>query len=389
MRKTLAIAAVAGLALTACGSSENEPQGAATADGRLTLKIGYSGARSGAYAAYDEPVLNGMRFAADELKRKGGKVKVQVEFKDNRGDQQQASQTMQQLLDDGIRTFVLTTGDANVAQGQLGASQGAVMALGGSTAPQWISDIGEGAFLFAFGDNTQTSAMAEQACKDGRRRAWVLGSKEIPFTAETPDYFADAFKRICGGEVVGRDTFKIGQTEFNTQVTKIRGAKPDVIFTAMFVPDSGAFLKALRGAGVQTPFLGLDGNDSPLFAKSAGKAVDGAVYSTHAFATDGNVVEQFNAAYEKATGKAPESVFEAIGRDHVYAFAAAAERANSTEPEKLREAVSQLKGLKLVTGDLTMDPKTRIPRKTVTLVEMNGSEPTFKDRFVPGYVAAP
>ena len=52
--------------------------------------------------------------------------------------------------------------------------------------------------------------------------------------------------------VVCEGGYKIGQTEFRTQVTKIQNANPapDVIFTPMFVPDSGIFLKALRGAGV-------------------------------------------------------------------------------------------------------------------------------------------
>ena len=145
------------------------------------------------------------------------------------------------------------------------------MSLGGNTAPQLGKDIGDRVFYFVFGDNVQAAAMAEYACDKGYKSAWMIGSEEIPYTKDIPRYFREAFEQ-CGGEIVGEDVYKIGQTEFRTQVTKIQNADPapDVIFSPMFVPDSGVFLKALRGAGVDDAFLSTDGNDSTLFADSGG-----------------------------------------------------------------------------------------------------------------------
>ena len=127
-----------------------------------------------------------------------------------------------------------------------------------------MRDGGERVFAFVFGDNQQASAGAEHACDTGYKSAYLLGSPEIPYTKDMTGFFADAFAEICGGEVVGEDTFKIGQTEFGPAVTKIQNASPapDVIFSPIFVPDSGAFLKQLRSAGVETPFITTDGNDS-------------------------------------------------------------------------------------------------------------------------------
>ena len=44
----------------------------------LTLRIGISAALSGPYAAYDQPLVNGMEFAADEVNAAGGPVTVCV-----------------------------------------------------------------------------------------------------------------------------------------------------------------------------------------------------------------------------------------------------------------------------------------------------------------------
>ena len=104
-------------------------------------------------------------------------------------------------------------------------------------------------------------------------------------------------------------------------MTKIQNAnpKPDVIYTSMFVPDFGVFLKQLRSAGVKTPVVTVDGNDSSLLVDSAGSAVDGVVYTTSAFPVKNNLDPQFVEGYKKQTGKNVESnTLEAIGRDNVY-----------------------------------------------------------------------
>lgn len=366
--------------------------GGTTAEGgeALTLRIGFSAALSGPYAAYDSPLKNGMDFAAQEINAAGGPVTVEIVTKDNKGDQTQTLTTAQELLDDGINVQVMTTADAGPAVAQLVSTAGGIISVGGNTAPAIVRDGGERVFAFVFGDNQQASAGAQYACDSGYKTAYTLGSPDIPYTKDMPGFFADAFAQICGGEIVGEDTFKIGQTEFGPQVTKIQNASPapDVIFSPIFVPDSGAFLKQLRSAGVTTPFITTDGNDSGLFVDSGGSAVDGTVYSTHGFASPGSELEAFITAYTDWKGEPPESnTFEAIGRDNVYAFVEAAKNAGSVEPDALLAAVLQLKDVPLLTGTMTMDPETRFPDKEITLVQMKGTEYTLLEQLIPSYIA--
>lgn len=356
----------------------------------LTLQIGFSAALSGPYAAYDVPLLNGMEFAAEEINASGGNVTVEIVSKDNKGDQTQTLTAAQELLDEGVLVQILTTAEPSVAVGQLVSAAGGITTVGGNTAPSIPRDIGERSVSFVFGDNQQASAGAQYACDQGFKAAYVLGSPEIPYTKDIPTFFADAFTQICGGEIVGEDTFKIGQTEFGAQVTKIQNADPapDVIYSPIFVPDSGAFLKQLRSAGVETPFLSTDGNDSSLFVDSGGSAVDGTVYSTHGFNSPGGEIEAFVQAYTEWKGSPPESnTFEAIGRDNVYALVQAAQNAGSTEPDALLEAILQLKDLPLLTGLTTMDPITRFPTKEITLVQMDGTTFTELEKLIPSYIA--
>ena len=358
----------------------------------MVLRIGISAALTGPYAAYDQPLLNGMEMAAKQINAQGGidGITVEILSKDNKGDQSLTVTTTQELLDDGVRVFVLTTAEASVAQGQLISPAGGISSVGGNTAPTIVKDIGERAFAFVWGDNGQASADAQYACDTGYKAAYVIGSPEIPYTKDMGTFFADAFDHICGGTVVGEDTFKIGQTEFGSQVTKIQNAdpQPDVIFTPMFVPDSGAFLKQLRSAGSTLPMISTDGNDTTLLVDSGGSAVDGLVYSTHGFPSPGSLVEQFVAEYTEIMGKAPESnTFEAIGRDNVYAFVEAARQAHSVEPDAMLQAILGLTDFELVTGKMTMDPASRFPAKEVTLVKMEGTEFTLLETLIPSYIA--
>lgn len=372
-----------------------EETGAQPAAGEpLTLRIGFSAALEGAYAPYDVPFLNGMEFAAKEINDAGGLdgVTVEIVSKNNKGDQALTITTTQELLDEGIRVFALTGADASIAQGQLITEAGGIMTLGINTAPSLGQDIGERAYYLVATDELGGSAVGEFACQQGYETAYTIGSPEIPYTAAMPAYFAESFAANCGGEVVGKDTYKIGQLEFATLVTKLQTAEPPpaVIFTPMFVPDSGAFLKALRAAGVTTPVLSTDGNDSTLFADSGGSAVDGVVFATHTFPTPGSLAEEFNTNYAQVMGEPPETnTYEGMGRDMVYILAQAADDAQSTEPDPLAQQLETLQDFEGVTGTMTMNPNTNRVTKTVTLVQMNGTTPTFLANITPKVIPDP
>lgn len=396
------LAAVAFAAVTAAcggGSSSSSENGGSEASGtaggeELTLTIGFSGALTGPYAAYDQPLLNGMEMAAKQIEDAGGYKGVHVEIvsKDNKDDQTLTATTTQELLDQGIKVFVLSTADVVTAEGLLVAQAGGISSVGANTAGQIVKDVGPSTFMIVAPDNEGAAAGGQYACDTGYRNAYLLGSPEIPYTKLLPEYFADAFAHDCGGKVTGTDTYKIGQTDFGTQVTKIQNAspQPDVIYTSIFVPDSGVFLKQLRSAGVTIPVLTVDGNDSSLFVDSGGSAVDGVVYTTHAFPTPGSLDEKFINDYTQLMGDKPESnTIEAMGRDNVYVFAEAASRAGSTDPNAVLDQVLALKDFQLVTGKMSLDPETRLPIKEVTLVKMKGTEFTFLDAFTPEYIPEP
>ena len=113
-----------------------------------------------------------MKFAAKEINAKGGLggYTIKIVSKDNKGDQTQTATTTQELLDQGIKIFVITTGDTAVAGGQLAVQGGAIASVGGNTAPEIVKSVGKRGFMIVFGDNVQASAGAQYACQTSTAR---------------------------------------------------------------------------------------------------------------------------------------------------------------------------------------------------------------------------
>jgi branched-chain amino acid transport system substrate-binding protein len=401
MNKRLALLVIATLAVAtivlvaACGNSGGTSSGSSgSSSGEKVITIGFSAAMSGPYAAYDTPQMHGMQLAEHLINTSGGidGWKVKVDIVDNKGDQSLSATTVQGLLDKGIRVLIVTASDSMSAQAQLISQSGGVACLGSLSSPTVAIDAGDRAFMVSFGDNTMAAASAEYSLKQGYKNAYVLGSSELPYTSLTPGWFKQVFE-AGGGKVVGTDTYKIGATDYATQVTKIQNCspQPDVIYSPIFVPDSGVFLKQLRAAGVTTPFVSHDGNDSVLYGQSGGNAVDGSVYTTHTFLSEPGMPADFLKAYKAFFHKDPETnATEAMGRDTIYIITQAAANANSSDPDKVLAAIRQLKDYQVVTGSYTAaQPPNVVPDLPVWMIKMKGTEPTLLDTFKPTNIPSP
>ncbi len=376
------------LALTAAACQRAAEEGAPAE--AQPIKIGYVGDFSEIYAYYDQPILDGARFAIEEINAAGGVLgrPLEVVFRDNKNDVALGTRLAQEVLDEGVVYMIGTTADSFLAQSQLVCQAGIPTSTGDSTAPTLTQDI-PCAYQLVMSDNVQGAVAAEYALDQGYRTAYLLGSEEIPYTANLPRYFQETFER-GGGEVIGQDSYQIGAGDYSAQVTKIAALEPqpDVIFTPMFIPDTPVFLRQLRQAGVETPVISTDGNHDAALLETGARALDGFVFTTHAFPAEGTPLAEFDARYEEETGSPPVSVVVGVGYDEIYALKSAIEAAGSAEPDAIAGALATVvwDG---VTGTIRMNPDTRRWEKEVSLVRMDGDVMTLAGAFYPSFVPEP
>jgi len=382
------------LSLGACGSSEDDgsaSSGTGTGGGDAggqTVKVGYAAALSGFLAPYDTPFHNALKIAVDDQNARGGlagRYKIELDVKDVKSEIPVAAQVAQELVDDGAQILITPCdADPSVAAGQPAQTAQIPAISGCAGSPRLPSSVGDYMFQNVFAVNSQVVPLAEYAIRDaGHRTAFLLYSPDTRYTNDGPVHFGEVFEAL-GGKIAGRETYKFQSQDFGAQIAKIRAARPDVIMTSAYDPDLSAFLKQLRAAGVTAPVYGTDGADAPSLLRSAGKAADGMVFTTHGMPVrEEPAVEAFAAEYREKTGNAPESAFVYAAPDLVAVLDAAVREAGSLDGPALRDALDGLRDVEGTTGAITFAGMERSPLKPVTLVTVEDGRFVFAAQRVP------
>ena len=343
-----------------------------------TLRVGVATAQTGGLAPYDAPVIEGVHLAVDEINAAGGiggSTMIELIEKDVRSDAAQTSIAAQELVDEGVSVLVLPC-DADPALAAIGiVSSAQIPAISTCASSPTLPMIG-GDYMFANfpGDNVQATVSASWAREQGFETAYIIYSPDSQYTT-MPLYFADVFTNT-GGTMLGQDTHSIGQQDFSAIATRIASLpeQPDVIMTSSYEPDFPSMIKALRAAGVTSQIIGSDGIDSPT-TFSLGDVGEGIVFTTAGYAEEGSPLAAFNAKYEAKSGKASETVFNAVGYDLIKVLEAAVlATGGSTDPQALRDAIANLENVQGATSTITYKGTDGMPVRQVALIRVKGGE---------------
>lgn len=135
--------------------------------------------------------------------------------------------------------------------------------------------------------------------------------------------------------------------------------------------------------GINTPFLGGDGWDSPKLQELAGpEGVKGNYISSHFSADDKDEkVQAFVKDYVDNFGAKPGAM-AALGHDGMLVLADALKRAENFNAESIKMAINSTKGFVGVTGSITID-ENRNARKSAVVLETKPSGMSFKQKVSP------
>jgi len=123
----------------------------------------------------------------------------------------------------------------------------------------------------------------------------------------------DSVKRIIqeiwpgeGRELVAVEPIAIGAANIDTQVAKAKASRPDVVFLALWQPDTGLAVKRVRELKIDVPILGVDWTQ--VDGNIAGEHSEGYEYVLESFnPTDANPwAQHFSEAYEAKYGEKPD-----------------------------------------------------------------------------------
>lgn len=347
------------------------------ADAQEEIKIGYLGGLTGYLAPYDQPSLAGVEVAVEEINAAGGiggTMPIELIVRDMRSDTAQASVMAQELVSEGVSVMITPCDvDPSIAAGLVAQAAQVPAITSCASTPTLPATVGDYMFSNYTADNLQAAALASHAVEQGYTTAWVMLSPDTPYTQRLPEYFVEAFTNM-GGEVLDVVEYTMGQQDFSAEVTNITNldALPDVIMTSAYEPDFPAFIRALRGAGIETPVLGSDGIDSPT-TTALGDVAEGVVFTNAGFPTEGSALAAFYERYEAYHGSPAETAFTATGYDMIKVIEAAVIATEmSTDGATLRDAIDSVEGVEGATGSVSYAGTDRVPVRNVALNLVTG-----------------
>ena len=349
---------IAGLSMISCGGS-----------GSSTIKVGGVAPLSGGVAVYGVECKNGIDLAIEEINAAGGINGKTLEFicEDDEGDPAKSVNAYTKLVtNDGVEYVIgsLTSG-CTIALTNLAQNQKILQIAPAATATA-VTDAGNYIFRACFIDPFQGRVGGKFAFENlSAKKAAILYDIGNDYSVGLTENFESEFTKL-GGSIVSKESYATGDKDFNAQLTKIKAAKPDVVYLPDYYGTVALIAKQLRAQGIDTPIVGADGWDG--LTENAGDEVLNGYYSNH-YAEDSEspAVQKFVGSFKAKYNKSPNS-FAALGYDSVYMLKDAILKAGTTDGEKVRAAFETTDG-DYVTGHITFDEK-RNPVKSAVMIQL-------------------
>lgn len=389
MKRTLIALGLTASMLAAAACQPSGPGGTAGGD---KVKIGVFMSLTGSTAQFGISSTNGIKMAADEINAAGGINGKQIELlvQDDRSDAQEAATIVTKFVtQDGVHGILGEVASSRTIAAAPIAQNAKVPLLTPSSTNPEVTKKGDYIFRSCFIDPVQGAAMSQFAGKTlGKRRAALMVDRKNDYSTGLEKVINEIFPKF-GGQVVITQSFQEGDTDFNGQLTSIKGANPDVIFIPGYYGDVALIAKQARDKGLNVPLIGGDGWDSAQLYTIGGQAIVGSYFTNHysPFDTDPKV-QKFVQGYQKLYGQVPDAL-AATAYDAALIMFDAIKRANSLDGKAIRDALAATKDFPGVTGTVNFN-NDRDAVKPIMMIRVDeGGKYVIQERVVVEGAAMP
>jgi branched-chain amino acid transport system substrate-binding protein len=340
---------------------------------------------TGSEATFGQLTHTGVALAVEEANAAGGVHgrPIVLRSHDDQGRAQEAGTAVMRLVtaDKAVAVVGENASGLSIAGGRVAQQYGVPMVSPSSTHPD-VTAVGDMIFRVCFVDSFQGYVVARFAREDlGLERVAVLVDQAQSYsTGLAADFRRELAAR--GGEVVTEQAYTGGDHDFTAQLTTIREASPQAVFVPGYYTDAGNILLQARQLGLQMPFLGGDGWESPQLAAIAGPAAEGSYFTAHFSAEDPRPeVQAFLERYRAEYGELPDST-AALGYDAARLILEAMARAPSLDGRTLAKEIAATADFHGVTGRFGIDAQ-RNARKPAVILTMKDGKPTLVKAIPP------
>jgi branched-chain amino acid transport system substrate-binding protein len=322
------------------------------------IRIGAIAPLTGPAATYGENVRDGIILAVEEINRTNGinGHKIRLIFEDEGGGPRVAVDAVRKLIASHHVSVIIgpSTSNGLMASAPIAEEKHIVLFSPGAASDN-VRDAGDYIFRNRASAYQEAVALARYALIDKNIVRFAILRSDADYAVS----FATAFRRTIednNGNVLIEETFQEGSTDFRTQLSKIKGSKPETIFIIGVPIEIGNILKQIREIGIKLPLFS-NSVESPDIFKIAGKATEGLVFSTTFYDPEhGDTrLQEFDSIFKEKYGRRSD-LFAANGYEAVYILKAAMEK-GGYRGEQIKNALYSLKGVRGLMGYVEFDEK--------------------------------
>ncbi len=319
------------LKLTAATSVLQMLPGLAFAQQAGVFRIGSLCPITGAGSPYGPGMQQAIRMAVDEINAAGGAggVKLELFAEDDQTKADAGVLAAKKLIEINKVQALLGTWASGVTLAVMPLTEAAgIIEMNTSGAPAISTlDTKDLVWRFQATNDRFGQAFAEICKKNGYKRPATMAFNNASGLGNTQG-FTKAWE-AAGGKVVAHVTYEPNRPSYRSELQKILDAKPDVIVTGSYLPDTTIILREWFQSGVPVKWIMPGWAASPDLIKALGPEVCEGLISVDSISNEKSPsYEHFDQMYKKATGKSGSTnVYAAMTYDMVVVLALAIEAA--------------------------------------------------------------
>ena len=370
----VAVAFVMVFAFSGCGS-----------DRETVIKVGINAPLTGDIPKVGEGTKYAAQMWLEDIEKAGGievggkKYKVELVIEDNESKSDSAVKANTKMItQDDVLVIVGPQSSAQaVPAGEVANNYKTTMISPWSTNPATTLDrpyVFRGCFLDPFQGPVVANFIIEEF---GFTKAAVLYDVASDYPKGLAEVFKAAWEKKNGaGSVVAYESFTTKDTDFSSQLTKIKRSGAEVLFTPQYYNEVPLIVKQAKDLGWTGPIVGSDSWGSAETVELCGEPCYGQFFSSHyAAAGAKGATKEFIDRYNTAHGYIPDDV-AALTWDALRLAQQAIENAGEltgkieTDRTAVRDSLTKIKNFAGITGNMTFTEEGD-PIKCAVIVKIN------------------
>lgn len=309
---------------------------------------------TGDAASYGISAREGYELAIHEINMQNPDKKIIIKFEDSKASAKEAVSAYLKLknIDNPPIIFGLLSSPEVLSVSPIAEKDKTIIFSSGASSPL-ISSAGEYVFRNVPSDLLEATLMAETAI--GK-----LNLKKIAIIYINSDYGIGAQSKFkqryeeLGGQIIAEESFIANQTDFKTNLLKIKNSNPDGIYFIGY-KELGRMVKQAKELNIKAQYLSNALFEDPEILEISGNAAEGLIFTTFYFdpESDDQRTKSFVQNYKDKYGKLPDG-FAVAAYDAIHVVFNALED-NVISSETIRSSLYLLSSFDGLLGDFSFD----------------------------------